>query len=197
VFILKRLPQFAGPLGVLVLAALAPLALGQATQVSHEGGVWTQVTTGSLSAVKNLRVQIDAGAVVVRGTQRQGIDYSFHMRAKGSSEEDAKHQFQSYKVSAYVKGDTAWVVGEWKGGHRVRLEPGYLRVDRGDHALSGGLVINIPRDTELVRIDTGGGGVDASGVAGQVKIVSGGGSVRVDDIGGSADLETGGDAIDV
>ena len=82
---MKRLPQFVG-----LLAMLAPLALAQETQVSREGGAWVQVMTGSLAGVKNLRVSVDAGSVVVHGAQRSGIDYAFHMRSNGSSEEDAR-----------------------------------------------------------------------------------------------------------
>ena len=112
---MKHSPQF---VGLLCMAGLlAPLAVAQETQVSREGGAWVQVMTGSLAGVKNLRVSVDAGSVVVHGAQRTGIDYSFHMRSNGSSEEDARRQFQTYKVSTFVKGDTAWVVGEAKGVH--------------------------------------------------------------------------------
>lgn len=195
-FILKRLPQFVGLLSV--LAGLAPLVLAQETQVSREGGAWVQVMTGSLTGVKNLRVSVDAGSVVVHGAQRPGIDYVFRMRSNGSSEEDARRQFQTYKVSTFVKGDTAWVVGELKGVHRMHVGSARLKVEVGPTCkFSGEFVINIPRDTELVKVETGAGGVEATGVAGRVEIESGGGKVRVDDVGGSVNAETGGDSIDV
>jgi hypothetical protein len=195
-FILKRSPQFVGLL--YVLAGLAPLAAAQETQVTREGGAWVQVITGSLAGVKNLRVSVDAGSVVVHGAQRPGIDYAFHMRSNGSSEEDARRQFQTYKVSTFVKGDTAWVVGEAKGVHRMRVGSARLKVEVGPACkFSGEFVINIPRDTDLVKIETGGGGVETTGVTGRVEIETGGGKVRVDDVGGSVDVETGGDAIDV
>ena len=61
----------------IVLALLAPLALvgvgwAQETHMSREGGAWGQEITGSLAAVKNLRVKVDMGSVVVRGGQQQG-----------------------------------------------------------------------------------------------------------------------------
>jgi DUF4097 and DUF4098 domain-containing protein YvlB len=196
VLILKRLPQFVGLLSTLAL--LAPLAVAQETRVSREGGAWVQVMTGSLTGVKNLRVSLDAGSVVVHGTQRSGIDYVFHMRSNGSSEEDARRQFQTYKVSTYVKGDTAWVVGELKGVHRMHVGSARLKVEVGPACkFSGEFVINIPRDTELVKVETGAGGVEATGVIGRVEIESGGGKVRVDDVEGSVNAETGGDSIDV
>ena len=180
------------------MAVLAPLAVAQEQNISRENGVWSQVLTGSLAAVKNIRVRVDAGAVVLRGSQQPGIDYALHMHSHGPAEEDARRQFQAYKVTAYVRGDTAWVVGEWHGGHSVRMGPARVTIMMGsDRKFSGELVVNIPRATESVRIETGGGGVDATGVAGRVDIQSGGGKVRIDDIGGSAAVETGGDAIDV
>ncbi len=193
---MKRSQQFAGLL--CLLAALAPLVLAQETHVTREGSAWSQVMTGSLAGVKNLKVRVDAGSVVLRGGSRSGIDYTFHMSAHTASEEEARHQFQNYKVTTYTRGDTAWVVGEWQGAHHIKVGPARVTIDTGSsHKFSGEFVINVPRDTELVNIETGGGGVDAKGISGRVDIECGGGSIRVDDIGGSVKAETGGDIIDV
>ena len=94
---MKRSLQFVGLLGV--LAMLAPLALAQETHISREGGAWGQVLTGSLAGVKNLRVKLDMGSVVVRGAQQSGIDYTLHMHSQASSEQDARRQFEAYKVA--------------------------------------------------------------------------------------------------
>jgi DUF4097 and DUF4098 domain-containing protein YvlB len=193
---LKRSPQFVGLLGV--LAILAPLALAQETHVSREGSTWGQVLTGSLAGVKNLRVKLDMGSVVVRGTQQAGIDYTLHMRSQASSEEDARHQFEAYKVSAYVKGDTAWVVGEWQGVHRIKVGPARMTIDTGSQRkFSGEFMINVPREITLVKVETEGGNIDASGVTGRVEAESGGGNMHLDDIGGGAHAETGGGSINV
>src|ERR1017187_1490929 len=179
---LKRALQIVGLAGVLAL--LAPLALAQETHVSREGGAWGQEITGSLAAVKNLRVKVDMGSVVVHGGQQQGINYVVHTHFGNSSEQDARRQFEQYKVTAYVKGDTAWIVGDWQGGRRPRH-------------FSGEFSVMIPREMALVKLETEGGNVDASGVVGRVEAESGGGSMRLDDIGGGASAETGGGAIHV
>jgi DUF4097 and DUF4098 domain-containing protein YvlB len=176
---LKRSLQFAGLL--CVLAAPASLAVAQEAPASHEG-VWSQSTSGTLAAARNLRIKLDMGSVVLRGGQQAGISYVVQSHSY-SSEKDARRQFGSFKVNSYVKGDTAWIVGEWDG--------------RRPRKFSGEFVINIPRDTAFVKIETGGGGVEASGITGGVEIESGGGKVRLDDIGGSANVQTGGDSIDV
>jgi hypothetical protein len=189
---LKRSPQFVGLacwlalLAPLVFAslALAPQALAQETHMSREGGgSWGEVTSGSLSAVKNLRVKLDMGSVVVRGGHQQGINYSAHTRSYTSSEQEARRQFENYKITAYVKGDTAWIVGDWQGGRPRRF--------------SGEFSIEVPREMGWVKVETDGGSVDASGVSGRVEAESGGGSIRVDDIGGGVNAETGGGSIDV
>jgi DUF4097 and DUF4098 domain-containing protein YvlB len=193
---LKRSPQFVGLLGV--LAMLAPLAMAQEAQMSREGGAWSQLLTGSLAGAKNLRVKLDMGSVVVRGGTQAGIDYKLHMHSQASSEQDARHQFESYKVTAYVKGDTAWVVGEWQGVHRIKVGGARLSVDTGsERKFSGEFVINVPREIALVKIETEGGNIETTGVSGRLEAESGGGNMRLDDIGGGAHVETGGGSIDV
>jgi len=178
---LKRSPQFVGL--ACTLALLAPLALAQETHIAREGGAWGQEVTGSLAAVKNLRVKVDMGSVVVRGGQQQAINYVIHTRSFTSSEQDARRQFESYKISAYVRGDTAWIVGDWQGRH--------------PHKFSGEFTINVPREMGWIKLETEGGNVDAVGISGRVDAQSGGGSMHLDDIGGGVNVETGGGSIDV
>ncbi len=185
--ILKRSLQIVGLAGALALLAplaLTPMGWAQETHISREGGAWGQEITGSLAAVKNLRVKVDMGSVVVRGGQQQGINYVVHTRFGNSSEQDARHQFEQYKVTAYVKGDTAWIVGDWQGGRQPRH-------------FSGEFSVMVPRDMALVKLETEGGNVDATGLAGRVEAESGGGSMRLDDIGGGANADTGGGSITV
>ena len=184
---MKRSLQFVGL--ACLLALLAPLifaqqALAQETHMSREGGgSWGEVITGSLSAVKNLRVKLDMGSVVLRGGNQQGINYSAHTRSYTSSEQEARRQFENYKITAYVRGDTAWIVGDWQGSRPRRF--------------SGEFKIEVPREMGWVKVETEGGSVDASGLAGRVEAQSGGGSIKVDDIGGGVNAETGGGSIDV
>ena len=179
---LKRSPQFVRLLGV--LAMLAPLTLSQETRISRQGdGVWSQEINGSLAGAKILRVKVDVGSVVVKGGSTQAISYVVHTRSYTSSEQDAKRQFESYKLNAYVRGDTAWIVGDWQG--------------RRPRKFSGEFAIHVPHEITLVKIETEGGNIDTSGVAGRVEAQSGGGSMRLDDIGGGARAETGGGSIDV
>lgn len=184
---MKRSLQVVGLVGVLAL--LAPLVfistvLAQETHVSHGGGDWDQQITGSLAAVKILRVKVDMGSVVVRGGQQQGISYVVHTHFGNSSEQEARRQFDQYKITAYVKGDTAWIVGDWQGGRRPR------------HS-SADFSVMVPREMSVVKLETDGGNVDATGVMGRVEAQSGGGNMKLDDIGGGVSAETGGGSIEV
>lgn len=157
-----------------IMAVLGALATAQE---SHSGA-WSQSNSGTLAAARNVRVKVDLGSVVVHGGSRQNISYSVH----GESDQDGRH-YGSFRINASVKGDTAWIIGEWEGGRPRRF--------------SGQFVIEVPRDVALVKVETGGGSVEVTGVAGQAEVESGGGKIRLDDIGGSVYAETGGDSIEI
>jgi DUF4097 and DUF4098 domain-containing protein YvlB len=175
---LKKLSKF-----VVVLLLAVPLAMAQQARIFGDGGNWTQEITGSLAAVKNLRVKVDVGSVRVQGGSQQGISYVIRNHSYSSSETKARREFDSYKISAYVRGDTAWIVGDWEGGR--------------PHKFSGEFTLSVPREMDEVKIETDGGSVSSTGIAGRVDAQSGGGNIRFDDIGGPINAETGGGSIDV
>jgi len=168
---------------VAVLLLVLPVAQAQQSRVYREGGNWAQEVTGSLSAAKNLRVKIDAGSVRIEGSSQPNITYVIHSRAYTSAEDKARQQFDHYKISAYVRGDTAWIVAEFEGER--------------PHRFSGEFSITVPRNLELVKTETEGGSVSTTDIAGRVETESGGGSIHLDNIGGGVSAETGGGSIDV
>jgi DUF4097 and DUF4098 domain-containing protein YvlB len=177
---LRHAIKLAGALVLMV--ALASLAFCQETRVYREGSNWVQEMTGDLGTAKNLRVKLAAGSVKVQGGSQAAITYVIHRRAYTSSEQQARREFESYKINASIKGDTAWIVAE-SGGR--------------DRRCSDDFVINVPRNLESARIDTGGGNVNAAAIAGRVDLESGGGNIHVDDIGGTLSVATGGGTIEV
>ncbi len=177
---MKQAIKFASNLVMIV--ALASLGLCQETRVYREGSNWVQEMTGNLGAAKNLRVKLAAGSVRVQGGSQAGITYVIHRRAYTSSEQKARHEFEAYRVDASVKGDTAWILAE-AGGR--------------DRKCSDEFVINVPRNLDAAKIETGGGNVNATAIAGRVDMESGGGNIRVEDIGGALSVATGGGTIDV
>lgn len=178
---MKQAIKFAGITALVV--ALASMAFSQEPRVYREGNNWVQETTGTLSAAKNLRAKLAAGSVRVQGGSQAGITYVIHRKAYTSSEQQARREFESYRINAVVKGDTAWIVAESQGGR--------------DRRCSDDFVINVPRNVDLAKIETGGGNVNVTGIAGRVELTTGGGNLHLDDIGGGLTAETGGGTIDV
>lgn len=168
---------------VAVLLLILPVAWAQETRVFGDGGNWTQEITGSLAGVKNLRVKVDVGTVKVDGGSQQGVSYAIRNHSYTSSESRARREFDSYKITAYVRGDTAWIVGDWEGGR--------------PHRFSSEFSVSVPREMDEIKVETDGGNVITTGVAGRVDAQSGGGNIRFDNIGGIINAETGGGNIDV
>jgi DUF4097 and DUF4098 domain-containing protein YvlB len=178
---LKRIPKFAG--AAVIVVALASVAPAQEGRIYREGSAWVQEVTGQLNGARNVRVKLDMGSVKIEGGSQAGITYVIHRRAYTGSEEQARREFQSNRINASVKGDTAWVMAEGSGGRSRRC--------------SDDLTINVPRNMELARVETGGGDVTATAINGRVELESGGGTLRVDDIGSGVKAATGGGSIEV
>jgi DUF4097 and DUF4098 domain-containing protein YvlB len=174
---LKRLAKV-----LTVVVLVLPVAPAQ-TRIYGEGGNWTREISGSLAAVKNLRVKVEVGSVRVTGGSQPSIDYTIRNFSYTGSEQEARREFENYKISASVHGDTARISGEWQGGR--------------SHRFSGELVIRVPREMDEIKVETEGGNVSTSGITGRVEAESGGGNIRLDDIGGTISAETGGGAIEV
>jgi DUF4097 and DUF4098 domain-containing protein YvlB len=177
----KKFSKFAG--AFLATALLVTLASAQQTRVFRDGDSWTEEITGSLPAAKILRLQVDFGSVHVQGGSQQDITYVIRTRSYVPDEKQARREFESYKINASAHGDTALIQGDWQG-HRHNL-------------CSGEFTINVPRNLELAKIETNGGGVFVTGISGRVEAESGGGKVHLDDIGGTVTAETGGDSIEI
>lgn len=167
----------------IVLLLAATWCVAQPGSIQREGNAWTSVSSGTLAGVHNLRIQIEAGGVEVEGGSGQGISYVIRNQSYESSQEQAQREFENYKVNAYVRGDTAWIVGQWEGGR--------------PHRFSSDVKVTVPRNLDLARIDTGGGAISVKGITGHVEGQSGGGAIFLDDIGGSVRIETGGGHIQV
>lgn len=167
----------------LLAAVITTLCAAQQTSVQKEGGNWVSVVSGSLSGARNLDIQVEIGAVHVQGGSTQGINYVIRNRSYEGSEDRARKQLQGYKISTYVRGDTAFITGEWENGH--------------PHKFNSEVTVNVPRDLDLVKIETDGGEISTTGISGRLEAQSGGGGIHLEDIGGAISAETGGGGIDV
>jgi DUF4097 and DUF4098 domain-containing protein YvlB len=166
----------------MLVTLLATVCVAQQSSIQKQGNYWTNVVNGSLAGARNLHIKVEVGTVRVQGGS-QGIGYVIRNKSYEGSEERARKQFESYKISSYVRGDTAWIVGEWEAGR--------------PHKFSSDVTVTVPRDMDLVKIETEGGEIVTTGISGRLEAESGGGTIHLDDIGGAINAETGGGGIDV
>lgn len=170
-----RLSKFAGI--PVILAAVFAGAQAQQTRVYRDGSGWIEERTGTLPLAKSLHVRVDVGSVRVHGGG-QAITYVIRTRACVASEEAARKMFQQYHISSSVKSDADWIMADWAG--------------RGQRKLSGEFMIEVPREMDLVKIETKGGDAEVTNIAGNAAAESGGGNIGFDAVGGAVTAETGG-----
>src|ERR1051325_3510249 len=101
---------------------LSAAAFAQQGKIYQDGGSWVQEVSGSLSAARKLHIRVEAGAVHVEGGSQSGITYKMITRARTSSEEKARRQFEEYKLTASIHGDTATIEAECASPHRFSGE---------------------------------------------------------------------------
>jgi DUF4097 and DUF4098 domain-containing protein YvlB len=168
---------------VAVCAVLVPFAAAQQTSIHQDGGNWTQDVTGSLAKTNNVIVKTDIGSVRVTGGAQANIDYAIHNHANTSSQETAKRQFDSFKVTAYVSGDTAWIIAEWEGGQARHFGSDF--------------VITVPNSTEQVKVESESGNIEVVSIAGRTSVETGGGGIKLENIGQEIQAQTGGGNVEI
>ncbi len=202
-------------IGLVAFAAALCLAQQSGSPV-RDGDHFVQTTTGTATVEPGGRLKVIApGAVVVRGQDRAGLSYSFKLRAKTRSVDEARRLLRPPVVRTFSKdGWTVMkVVAENADEGRSDLEltvPKSLRdfaavtpcgsVEAYD--IEGS--VNLDTAAGKVQLDrigqnavarTGGGPVRVGKVNGAVRCLSGGGVIQVDRAGGEVWCETAGGEI--
>jgi len=116
--------------------------------------------------------QVDVGSVNVRGGQQQA-SITPSIPARTPPEPEARRQFDSYKINAYVRETPP---GSWLTGRAATAE------------FSGEFTVNVPRDMEGVKVETQAAALTSQPFR-RVDAQSGGQQSTVDDIGGIVNAE--------
>jgi len=178
---LKLTNKLAAVMALAALAVSVP-ALAQQSRVYREGNAWVEEVSGTITDAKQLRVQTDVGSIEVQGGNQNQIQYVIKKRSYTGSEEDARHNFERFRITANRRGDVATFEGNSEGGN---------------HRMNADFNLIVPRDLTNVRIETDGGSVNIRNIAGAVSTETGGGAISLDQLGGATTAETGGGAISV
>ena len=177
---MKRNRQFAIAV-VLAVLAVVP-AFAQTSRIYRDGNGWVEEITGSLPAVRSLRVTTDIGSINVNGGNDSEIKFVIKKHSYSSSEDAARKAFQQFGVTANRRGDMAIIEGSFDEGHGRRFNVDFQ--------------LSVPRSLQLVKLSSDGGGINVSGLSGKLEAETGGGEVHLDDVAMSM-VETGGGTINV
>lgn len=181
-------------MAMLFMATVSSLAQSASSQSSsedsrtyREGANWVQEMKGAVTASKSIKVTSATGSVEVRGdTNATSVTYTVRKIVRNSSEEQARREFAFFNMNAGRKMDTTYVWGGWTGGARPKHSKLTLEYR-----------ISVPKDTELVKVETMGGSVNVYSIKGKAYLQTAGGSISSDEIGGMLTANTLGGSIDV
>lgn len=164
----------------LLLAALPVLAQ---SRITRDGRSWVEQSNGVLSPAGHvLRVTTDVGNVHVKGGAQE-LRWVVTKRSYAASEQEARKQFERFRVTATRRNETSTLDGSRSGGYMRRFS-----VD---------IVVEVPRDMQLINVASDGGNVVVSSTNGRVEVVTAGGTVNLDDINGSVRARTAGGNIQI
>jgi DUF4097 and DUF4098 domain-containing protein YvlB len=169
---------------VLIALTLATLAYAQESKVFQDGRYWVEETSGTINSARNLKVVADAGSVRVQGAGQPNVTYVIRKRVAAGSEQEARRQFEKFRVSASNYGETAVIKGTCMS-------------DTGRSRLSVNYEIVAPQNMALVYTRSGGGGITVNNINGRVDGETGGGDIRLDAINGPVSASSGGGTIDI
>jgi DUF4097 and DUF4098 domain-containing protein YvlB len=170
----------------IAVAALLAMAVAipvwaQQSRVYRDGNSWVEETTGTLPASRQVRITTDVGSVQVQGSSSR-VTYVIRKRSYAPSEEAARRQFEQMRISAVKNGEGAFIEGRLANRNLSRFNAEF--------------VVQIPRQLEVVKVETRGGSIGFSSIAATVLGATGGGLVKLDDLDGSVKITSGGGNVD-
>jgi DUF4097 and DUF4098 domain-containing protein YvlB len=161
---------------VIALAISVPLC-AQSSKVYRDGDAWVEETTGTLPAAREFKAFTDLGSLEVDGNASQ-VSYVVRKRSRSDSEEEARRQFELLRISASRVGDAVILEGRLLGHNVSRL--------------SADITVQVPRITQVVKVETRAGALALASLSGSVIGNTGAGNVKVDKVSGPVKIVSGG-----
>jgi DUF4097 and DUF4098 domain-containing protein YvlB len=166
---------------LLILAAAIPL-WAQQSRIYRDGTSWVEEISGTLPATRQVRIITDLGSVQVQGNAPT-VTYVIRKRSFAPSQEAARRQFEQMHISAIKNAEGDFIEG--------RL------ASRTLNRFNAEFVVQIPRQLEIVKVETRGGSLNLSSVVATVLGATGAGSVTLDNLDGSVKITSGGGNVEV
>ncbi len=161
---------------VLAMAVTLPL-WAQQSRIYRDGDSWVEEITGTLPASRQVRITTDLGSVQVQGSSSR-VTYVIHKRSYAASEEAARRQFEQMHISAIKNAEGAFIEGRLANRNLDRFTADFL--------------VQIPRQLEVVKVETRGGSLNLSSIAATIQGATGGGTVKLNDLEGSVKITSSG-----
>ena len=165
-------------LGVLVVMSIAiPLWAQQQSRIYRDGYSWVEEITGTLPAARQIHIGTDLGSVQVEGNSPH-ISYIIRKRSTAPSQEAARREFEQMRISAGKIGETDSIDGRM--------------INKNLSRFGAEFIVQVPRDINLVKVETRGGSLTFSSIAATIIATTGGGLIRLDDLAGPVKISSGG-----
>jgi DUF4097 and DUF4098 domain-containing protein YvlB len=148
---------------------------------AQNSGEWIQEVSGTFSAGKYVRVKSSSGAIRIQGAQQSNITYTIREHVRGTNEEGARRELARMKFTTYSSGETVVLRADCEGSNRGSID----------------FDIQVPAQTQQVKLETEGGAVTATNLSGRVEANTGGGSIQLDQITGVVVASSGGGNIEI
>ena len=146
--------------------------------VVREGRAFIEETSGNMTPARQLRVSTDNGNIRVQGGSSQQITWVVRKRSYAPSEQEAKKEFERFRVNSGRRAEQAFIEASWSGSQ--------------PHRFAADITIQVPRDMEFVRLDTNGGNLTINGTNARVEVATRGGNIALDDVAGAVRAQTAG-----
>lgn len=173
--------KWAAAAAFLAMAVAVPL-WAQQSRVYRDGASWVEEITGTLPASRQVRITTDLGSVQVQGTSPR-VTYIIRKRSYAPSQEAARRQFEQMHISTIKNAEGDLIEG--------RL------ATRNLNRFSAEFLVQIPRELEMVKVETRSGLLNFSSIVATVLGATGGGSVTLDNLDGSVKITSGGGNVEV
>jgi hypothetical protein len=169
-------------LATLFLAvSITAVAQSPSPRLYHSGTEWIQEISGTFSAGKTVKVKSSSGSIRIQGAQQNNITYTIREHVRAFSEERARRELSRMKFTTYSSGETVVLQADCEGSNQGSID----------------FEIQVPAQTQLVRLETEGGSVGANNLSGRVEAKTGGGGIQLDRISGIIAVSSGGGNIDI
>jgi DUF4097 and DUF4098 domain-containing protein YvlB len=165
----------------ILAVSLTAVAQSNSPRLYRSGSEWVQEVSGNFTAGKIVKVRSSSGSIRIQGAQQNNITYTIREHVRAATEEGARRELARMKFTTYSSGEMVILRADCEGSNR-----GYIDFD-----------VQVPGQTQLVKLETDGGGVTATNLGGRVEASTAGGNIRLDQITGIIAASSGGGNIEI